>query len=360
MNASLSFKPNLHETVDRMRRFWALEVPLDRVPMIIHLPSAREGGLDGSFFGRIEEYAEYMEEHFERRAGVADEYIPQVTPQFGHSIIAALCGAELSHSAETVWTRPIINDLTARAPLRLDWENEWGKKFREEYRYLLARAKGKYAVGEYEIEGVSDTLSAVRGAENIIHDFYENPEAARELARQVADILIEFGKWCNVELGQDLLGGMTSGYGLWMPKASCVTTEDFTVMCGPGFYDTYIKEHTERLASSFAKTLMEVHKEGNHHIKGFGNTSGVSIMTIENLMGMDDRHFRSLKELFGRMCFFIHVRPDQVRSVLEMTGTKGILLATYASSVEKAGEILKTAENSTQRALKTLRESVPR
>ena len=193
-------------------------------------------------------------------------------------------------------------------------------------------------MGEYEIEGVSDTLAALCGAENILTDFYEDPLAADTLTGRVTDILIEFVKWNNKEIGgrQNLLSGMTTGYGIWMPRDSCVTAEDCTVMCGNIYYQNHFKAHTQKLAQSFNKTLIEVHMEGNHQIKEFGNTYGISMMTIENLSDMDSEYRNDIKTLLGKRNFLINTHPDHMEKVLEFTGIKGIMLAIDAPSAQEA------------------------
>ena len=129
----MQYKPNLNDTVERMKCFWDLAEPKDRIPIIIHLPAMREDIFDGSFFGKTEEYVKYMEDCFKQKSFIMDDYIPQVTPQFGHAIIAALCGAKINADSKTLWVHPHICDLAAADTLFLDWQNEWGRKFLIEY-----------------------------------------------------------------------------------------------------------------------------------------------------------------------------------------------------------------------------------
>ena len=348
---TLEYKPNLNEAVRRMERFWALEPPEDRVPVLIHLANGVRGGLDGYYFGRTKVYADNAEEHFKRRAEITDEFIPQFFPQYGHVIFAALCGAEIKHAAQTLWAMPLINDLQAAAELRLDWNNDWGKRFIEDYAYLTERARSKCYVSEYGLEGVSDTLSAFRGAEQVFFDFADDPIAAHALAVRVTDLLIEFGKWNNAHISgrPGAPEGMSSDWAFWMPCGSCCTAEDFAAMCGADFYRAHIKEHAQRLASSFTQTVFEVHKEMNHLIGDFGDTNGISLMTIENFFGMDARHRVELKRLAGKRCFYIGAQPDRIEDVLSFMGTKGVLIVTHARSTDEAKIILDNAERVTQR-----------
>jgi len=350
MIESLEYKPDLRAAVRRMKIFWDLKPPEDRIPAVVHL-TGRKGGLDGFYFGKTAAYAEDMEEHFKLRSGIADEYMPVVVPRYGHALISALCGAKIVNTGQTVWSAPFIEDLSQANGLRLDWGGEWGRRFIEDYQYLTDRARGKYAVGVYETEGVSDTMSALRGAENVFMDFETEPEKARSFARKVTDVLIEFGAWNNKHIGEDqnILGGMATDWAFWMPEGSCITAEDFSVMCGQDYYRDNFMEHTARLAGAFTNTLIEVHKEGNRHIKLFGGAIGIKMMTLENLRGMETRCRDDVKNLLGIKRFYISADPGHIEETLAFTGLTGVLLVTHANSVGEANKILENVERLTEK-----------
>jgi len=318
MIESLEFKSNLQEAVRRMKNFWNMEEPTDRIPVIINLPKSDIRKADGSFFGKLDLYEDYMEEYFIRHSAINDEFFHQVVPQYGHAIISALCGGEITAVSHTVWSKPFINDISEAKNLVLNWDNEWERRFMEDYEKLIEKARGKYVAGIYETEGVSDTLSAIRGPENMFYDFYENPYDAWHMAKRVTDILIEFSSWNHKHIAarHNVLGGTVSLYSIWMPQGSCVTTEDASVMYSGEYYRKNIKEHTERLASSFTKTLMEVHDEGTHQIKEFGGTSGISIMTIGNPLKMKQEHREDVRKLLGSVNFYIYIQPDEIEDVM--------------------------------------------
>ena len=355
MTNSLELKPNLVDAVERMKRLWNLLDPLDRVPMCVSVPYERrhERTADGTFFGRSEDYLEEMEAKFEAQALIPDEFFPMVHPQYGHALISALCGSPIRVAAETVWSVPILNDLGAADGLCLDWNNEWGRRFRQDCDLMLGRAQGRYAVGTYEIEGVSDTMSALLGAEKLQYGFYDDPGGVRRLAAQVTDLLIEFGQWNYEHIGapQDVLGGEVCDWSLWMPANSCATTEDASVFYSSETYRKAIKEHDRRLSAAFTRTLMEVHKEGNHQIREFGDVEGFSMLTIQNPLEMQPEHQEAVRELLGKKVFYIGVRPDEIGPVLRFTGVRGVLLVTTASDVAEANNILQQAEELTGRCL---------
>lgn len=346
MPSGLEFKPNLAEAVERMRRLWNLEEPLDRVPVHIALPAPPGKRADGSFFGRLDDYLAHQEESFRRHAQVCDEQLPVVHPQYGHALISALCGSPVQVVSETLWSVPILRELSEIGGLRLDWDNDWGRRFRADYERLLEWARGRCAVSAYEVEGVSDTMAALRGATQLCLDFADAPDAVDRFAEKVTDLLIEFGRWNNEHVGarQDLLGGVALDWRLWMPRDSIGFTEDHSVMYSRELYRRFIKPRDARLASSFTRTLLEVHAEGNHQIAEFGEIEGVSMMPIQNPLKMRPEHADAVKNLLGRKAFSIGAPPGEIEDLLQFTGTRGILLATSAADVTEVGRLLHDLE----------------
>jgi len=356
------FKPNLLDTATRMARFWNLEVPDDRVPVIVRVPNPGIN-LDGTWYGRLDAYRRMMEEYFALRAHIQDEYIPHVVPQYGHAAIAAICGSPILNTHETLWTTPVIDSAERYNELRLDWGNPVARQFMEDYDCLLHHARGRYAVAQCEIEGVSDTVSALRGFEGLLYELYEKPEAAHALLARVTDILIEFSQWNNKFVGErqdDLCGGMAFGYNLWMPKGSCTTCEDASVMVSDDYFREHFQAHVNRFTSSCTKALMEVHDEGFHQIGVFGKTPGVSLMTVRNIFGMARAHREALQNVLGKTCFMINVKnPDDIEELLMFTGLRGILLSVGVSDAADAERVLQIAERATQKVINTPDRGTP-
>jgi len=346
------FKPNLDDSVARMQRLWALEEPLDRVPVSVRLPRPPGRKADGSFFGRLDDYFAYEEKVFRRQAHVADETLPVVYPQYGHALISALCGSPIRAAAETVWSVPIVTDLEKAAEtLRLDWDNEWGQRYLADLARMFEWAGGRCWVGVYEVEGVADTFSALRGAQRFLLDLYDAPEAARRLAERITGLLVEFGRWQigQVAEPQDCCGGTPMPWLLWMPAGSMCFAEDATVMLGPDLYRAFFRDPDDRLTSAFGHTLLEVHAEGVHHIPAFGAIDGVSCMTIPNPLDMQPHDREAVRALLGRKVFYTHAAPDRLEELLAFTGTRGVFAVTHARTVAEANELLAMLESVTDR-----------
>ena len=352
----MRYKPNLPEAVERMRRLWAMEPPLDRVPCSVRLPAPDPPGgrrpiKDASSLGDLDGYLSWQAERFRLRAEVPDDWIPTVGPRYGHALISALCGSPIRVEAETTWSVPIIEDWHQVDALRLDFENEWGRRFRAELDVMLDWAAGRCAVEVYEVEGISDTMSALRGAERMCTDFHDAPEQAHRFAQKVTDLLIAWGRWNveNVGAQQDVGGGISTGWCLWMPAGSICLAEDATVLFGPELYRRFILEEERRLTKAFTRTLLEVHAEGNHQIPEFGDVEGVSMMAIQNPLRMAPEDRDTVKALLGRKAFRISCKPDEVEKLLAFMGTRGVYLSLSAGSIREARALLGDLERWTAR-----------
>ena len=354
----MEFKPNLDEAAERMRRLWAMADPLDRVPCVIRLPSpAPPGGArplrDASFLGQTETYLRWREEAFRAQAGVPDESIPCVGPRYGHALVSALLGSPIRWEAETTWSVPIVEDWSQVEDLRLDFDNAWGRRFRADLETMLDRAAGRYAVEVYEVEGVSDTMAALRGAQRLCTDLHDAPDPVRRFASKVADLLIEFGRWNLRHCGevQDLAGGVTTGWALWMPAGSVCTAEDATVLISPEAYRAFVQPAQRRLAGAFAATLLEVHAEGEHQLSEFGRVEGVTMMAIRNPLRMPPERREAVRALRGRKAFFVACRPDEAADLLAFTGARGVCLSLPARNPSEARALLDDLKRWTDRAL---------
>ena len=348
----MEFKPNLEESIQRMKGLWNLDLPLDREPTSVHLPSPPGRIADGSFFGRLDDYIRFQEMALGQQAQVHDDRFPVVFPQYGHALIAALCGSPIRGESETVWAVPTIDDIGAAADtLHLDWDNEWGARYREDLARLLNWAEKRCAVAIYEVEGVSDTLSALRGPQPLMYDLHDSPEAIDRLAKRITDLLIEFVHWNQREVGsqQNWYEGIVTDWALWMPSGSICFAEDAKVMMSPELYRTAIMKWDRYLTKAFNRTHLEVHTEGNHQIENFGAVEGVSCMAIQNPLRMRPEHREIIRTLLGKKVFYISVGSDQIEELLSFTGTRGIYLSTSAGTAREAHAVLEMIERLTQR-----------
>lgn len=343
----MQYKPNLDETIERMRRFWSIEEPLYRVPCWVMLPRppspTGRKPLDATFYGRLDEYLAYNGERFRRQSAVLDDFVPAVCPPFGHALIPALLGCGVQYASDTLWSIPSVPDLERVEELRLDLDNDIGRQFRSDLDRLLDWADGRCAVSNYEMEGVTDIMAALRGTEKFCCDFYETPELARRFARRIADLLIEWGAWnsANVAGRQAALRGAGTMWFLWMPPSANTMAEDHTVLLSPGLYRDFIIDEDRRMSAASSHMLLEVHPEGNRHLQAFGEVDGITAMSVENPLRMAPEHREMIRPLLGRKALVINCSMKEARDVLAFTGTRGVFLITGAGTVEEANAFLR-------------------
>lgn len=346
----MRYKPGLDETIERLRRFWMLADPLDRIPCSITLPAPPRPGMDGAFFDNLGEYLTFQEDIFINQMQVADDRLPVVYPQYGHALIGALCGSPIRHEAGTIWTSPIIEDWDDLDSFFLDFNSEHGEKCRSQYETLLDWANGNCAVARYETEGVTDTMSALRGAQHLLYDMIDSPDQVKHFAHIVTDILIDFCHWNfeHVANRQNLCGGSASNWGLWHPARSIHMAEDSSVLMSPDAFRTFIKPEVQRLTSEFPRTLMEVHHEGNHQIPEFGDIDGIGLLVIENPLHMPPKDQEAILALQESKAFMFGCEPAEIEAALRLMGKRGIYITTNAATPSDAQELLAAIEGWTK------------
>ncbi|MCM8814721.1 MAG: hypothetical protein NC931_01860 [Candidatus Omnitrophica bacterium] len=173
------------------------------------------------------------------------ECIPSLSPDFGPDQFATFYGAKLKFSEQskhTNWVEPIIDDWDKFLPLKFNPENETFQKLTQ-YTQLIAKdANGKYLVSDIDKHSNIDTLLALRGAERLCTDFYDNPAAIDQAINclkkdfpVISDLLYRAGIDNN---GSGTTVSWTGGY--YSEKKFGVVQADFICMMSPEMFRKYV------------------------------------------------------------------------------------------------------------------------
>ena len=250
----LKTKPNFEEAADRWEAFWRGEV-LDRPPVCIVAPKdgAEPAASPGQLFAWSQgprRAAEQCRAHAATHAFLG-EAIPFIRPGFGPDTYAALMGAQLRSSPEssqTNWAVPCVEDWDAFAPSTLDDANSTWRDLLEFARVAAEVGEGVFLVGQADLHGNLDALSALRGPENLCLDLLERPEA---VARALEEALSRFpaiygGLW---DAGKMAERGSIG----WIPAYArgrfCTLQCDFLCMVGPAMARRFVFPALEREAA---------------------------------------------------------------------------------------------------------------
>ena len=253
----MTTKPDFAEAADRWEHFWDGEL-LKRPPVVASCPKnpplpERDPG---------ERYYYACTRQWERKLKAIDreldsllflgEAIPQYHGDFGPDQWAAFLGAELEFSADspdTNWVEPLVTDWNDALPLQLDESNPTFRGVLELTELLAKHSNGRYAVGQLDHHSNADTLSALRGPENLCMDLYDVPElvgrAMEDVRRMHRPIVEAVHRACSPALEYG------SGRSLWHPRSFGFVQSDFICMMSPEMFREYVLPALEEEASVF-------------------------------------------------------------------------------------------------------------
>lgn len=250
----LNSKPDFKDAAERWEAFWRGEV-LDRPPVCIVAPkdgvppAPRPHQLDAWLRGpRFA--AQKCRAHVASRVFLG-EAIPFMRPGFGPDTYAALMGAELRsspESSETNWAVPCVEDWDAFAPPPLDESNPVWRDLTELARVAAEAGEGEFLVGQADLHGNMDALSALRGPENLCIDLLERPEGvARALDEAVSRFpAIYDGLWDAGKMAERGAIGWITAYSR---GRFCTLQCDFLCMVSPALARRFVFPALEREAA---------------------------------------------------------------------------------------------------------------
>ena len=179
----LQYKPDFEEVRNAWNHYWAgecLKRPL--VVAKVPRPGRPAAYTKDHYWNNVhrlwdKQFAQYDAE-LESKLFLG-EAIPFFGPDLGPDQFAACFGADLHFSPDsrhTNWITPKIKDWHTDLPLKLDTTSPAWCTLLESTQRLAAHARGRYLVGMIDLHSNADTLSALRGPQNLCMDFYDYPD----------------------------------------------------------------------------------------------------------------------------------------------------------------------------------------
>lgn len=241
----LETKPDFDQAVDRIYAWYEQQV-IDRPPVRFSRHNALYDDADSAAQARYSERkewwfdAEYQIERFLRELEnkrFLGETFPLFWPNLGPNVFAGCYGCPLIFGEVTTWAQPILIDYAQ--PPTLNWQSEYLAKLDELTHLALEQAPGRYLVGSTDLHPGIDWLAALRGTEQLLYDFYDNPEDVEAiLSANPVDFVAFYDHF------DALLKSHQQPSILWMEIPSFgrmhIPSCDFSTMVSPKHFRQYI------------------------------------------------------------------------------------------------------------------------
>ncbi len=200
-------------------------------------------------------------ETIEARLAVGDDYLPALRVNFGTAQIAAMYGCPLRvmEGSDPCCEKHILEDIEEVDQLGTpSMTRGWNPKVDEFQRYFLEHMPEGLVIQHPDVQGPFNTAHLIRG-NDIIYDFYDDPERVEVLMHKVADFMVDWIGYVTRETHPDPEWFYDRG-GLWRGRARLCNCS--LQIVSPSIYRDHIMAADERFLK--AVKLGRVHYCGSY------------------------------------------------------------------------------------------------
>ncbi len=302
----LEFRKDFEAVAARWDAFWKGGEDLSRplVSIIVPKPGVEpvakpEGSLSlvaDNYDEVIDQALRWADSHL-----FMGEAIPHARVSFGPDHLAGLLGAELMQKESdrsTSWVQPFVEDWDA-ADLTFKREGKWWYKTVEAVDAFRSRLDGRMLVEGPNLSMCLDTLSAVRGPQNLLLDLTMEPDKVKSAQKRVCEAVKEIVDAFYDLLGSDTWGSITR-HDMYCSGRIDVPQSDVSAMISPEMY----KEFEVPYLSQMVKKLdaAEYHLDGEEAIRHLEAVCGIEgISVIQWQMGAGNGASKDWSDLRARI-----------------------------------------------------------
>ena len=263
------YKVNMEAAKEKFRNYWAhkntgrpLMCVIARRPEVEQYSDGTpvEGGyLDqicqGKYYNMPEELKwKDMEDKYQNPQRIVDRYryfcqthaflgesFPNLNIDFGPGSLASYLGSEIGFKEDTVWFNKCLDGWDGVPKLTFDPENKWFKKHLQLAKDCQALAGDDFYVDMPDLMENIDVLASLRGAQDILFDFLDEPEMIGERIQEVTDIYYEYYDRFYDVIKDEEGGNAYTVFQIWGPGRTVKLQCDFSAMMSPEDFRKYIQ-----------------------------------------------------------------------------------------------------------------------
>jgi hypothetical protein len=354
---TLAYKPDIDRAMERMNAWWNRAI-LDRATIQVTAPkpggkpapskqhpTVRDRWLDV-------EHNVACQEAWMSGTYYAGESLPMFFPNLGPEVMTAALGAELVFTEETSWSEPILHDWADVPTLRTDLNNFYLQKILEMTRLGLEVGKGKFLTGIMDLHPGGDLAASLRDPQQLCVDCIEEPEQVARLMEQLRPTFYECYELQD-RLIRDAGQTITTS---WVPVGAegryYIPSNDFSCMVSVKMMrDLFLQEIIEECewldrsiyhldgptALHHLDALLEIEAlDGIQFVYGAGNEPSSRWMHV----------YKKVQD--AGKSLWIYIAPDDLEAHIEALRPEGVMLSTWAGSVEEADAMIRRVEKWTR------------
>ena len=239
------------------------------------------------FLNMYEDYATTLE--------VADEVFHTLEPLPFFPWTEAAIGCPIQYTGKNFWSSPFVDWKLCDESKKLidvmhsipDISQSWLVKYGELLDFLFAHFGEQYPIGQSILRGPLDMAAAVFGDENLLYQFFDQPDLVKEFLVIATEIFLSF-----IDLQHKCLQSFGDGYVIgtyyiWTPGRCIRLQEDAMAMLSPDLYREFVHPFDCQIASSADYTLFHLHTTGLHLLDFILQNDGVKIIQVSKDEGVN-------------------------------------------------------------------------
>ena len=292
-------------------------------------------------------------EHALARTFFAGEAFPVMYPVSINmvSILNKFLGAPNRYvGRNTTWSEPIIEDWASRPKFDYNPESEWWKLSRalmqESIRFARDNAL-QYFVGIPDLNGPTEVLSGLRGAQLFAQDFYDNREFIKPALEEVNKAWLAY--WRESIKITHQLGGYFFWMRIWSDLPAVDLQSDVSCLLSPQMFDEYLLPFIDEQTKWVERTIY--HLDGPDAIRHLDALLDLPRLTgIQWVQGAGEKPtvewIPLLKQIqdAGKLVYAT-CEKHEIGTIMEELKPEGLMLVTQCANEQEAGELLQKIES---------------
>jgi hypothetical protein len=349
-HAPLKYKSDWPEATKRLTATWQRSND-DRPALDIRVrtreprwPARPDGNLERLYLD-----PQYVLEHWLAQLD-STAFLAEAVPTGGHFMggYALGCGEGVTFAPDTVWQPHRIDSV--RDEIR--WESgegdPWRRKLDAVVQRLMRESTGKFLVGTAEQMPLNDLLPLLRGTQEFLLELADDPEAWRSRLLEVwprwHDLFLHY---LGLSLGQG--HGCVWGWpGIWHPTELVQAQSDMSCMISSALFERYALCDLDLLGERH--DFVWYHLDGWDAVRHLGALLGrpyIQAIQYVSAAGQPPNGptflglYRQVQA--GGRCLDLEVPWENVPVLIRRLRPRGLILRTWAPSIEAAQELLARA-----------------
>lgn len=292
----------------------------------------------------VDDYLEEYEKQYQTHEQVNQDAFFVAEPINGFPWIEAICGCEIVGADVSFVTKHKYHSLDDLESIQFSHDNEWYRKYLEFLDKLDKRSSGRFPLGQPILRGVSDTVGALVGQEEMVVGLMTEPEKMVRLFDDVVGLhrnLIDDA----YKIIKPFHGGYSIGfYYLWTPGKAIWYQEDLAAIMSPNHFDEFLRKTGNEICRGYDYTLEHLHPASFGHLNGILSMPNLNAVQINRedvgpALSEIVSECRRVIEAGKQLVILGELDEDDVRVIAEELPNHHVALHCFTETVEAANDL---------------------